>query len=1175
VTKRPATPAPPADLDCELTEELGSGATGSVWAGRLTAEVAKRPAGTPIALKRLHAEAAGRPAEREAFERESRLVLALQQPGVVAGLARGEDEAGPWLAMERVPGPSLRELALDSGAQPEPLVRAVFAGLTEALLGLHGAGWLHGDIKPENVRLDADGRPILIDLGFAHRPSQPESAARVAGSLAYLSPEELRGEPADERSELYSVGVLLYELATGTHPFVTAEELASGEGLVGRLLGAEFELPSLRVPTLSPFLDRLLEALLDGDPERRPAPKPLRGIAAEQEASGWWRAQLDAPELAPRAAGAASLLPWVGRERELARLVRAATRAFSAGPDDSPPPGGAVELCGSSGAGKSRLMREFARRVRLSAEPPLILQGRCGRFEERRPGGPLIDLLGHYLSLPPGAAPGPRERAILDDLLASRESETLLEVLEPAFEGTTAAAVPAALCTWLLRLARRGPVAIYLDDLDFADEATLEVLSRLTRRGGDRPLLMIVGRDREQVPRRPRALRQFEERLEAVDSFERIELAPLDPEAVRALTEALFHRSAPRLRLAKVLWDRSRGNPGLLSELVRGLVDRGEAVPGEEGLELRIHPEDLPLPASLRSEIVEAWSRLAPRDRVWIARLAVAGGRIETEFLARAWPEVSAADLDATLTRLTHRGWLRPAGDRYRFRRPALRAAVYKRLAPRRLRQLHGAVAAALRPGPGGRQSLADAFQRAFHLRAAGAYEELMRFLPPLLQRLHDRGQLARVYTLGRWGLEALEHLPDAPGPPASALDFLVAATDAADRLGYREKQRELLDRLAELELDPEAQAAEVGRVYLLHARHAIGVGLYGPGIGMLNNALRNFLAAGDEAGTSETLLRLATAHGHLGRMDEGRRLARRARAHAPGAFERARAEHALGVLDMLDGELESALRRSDRCLMELRRAQVFEALSVRAMAHALRARVYRGAGRPRRGLVSAQHALRFAQRSGDRLLEIELQARLGVHLLDVDRVEEAEMQLRDALLLAAESEDRRGESIAALFLGILLAEQDDPEGASQLARCRRVAQEMGLARTEAVCIAIQARILFQRDPQAALELSDKALELLDRAGAELIDRIVIRGTHAMILAKLGRRSESAAQVDRLRRRMRAATGRIESAVLQRRQRLATRELLKAALSPEGPVYRRVRLERGRAAARPAAPPAG
>jgi serine/threonine protein kinase/tetratricopeptide (TPR) repeat protein len=1154
--KRP--PQTPPELQCEPGEELGRGATGTVWRATLTQPRADLPKGAPIALKRLHPEVAKDPHQVQAFRRECRVVLEQSHPGLVGGIASGEDAPGPWLAMQLVPGFSLRDQLDNLGALPEPQVRAVLERLAGALAALHNSGYLHGDIKPDNVRLDGQGRAVLIDLGFAQEIASEDRG--VTGSPSYLSPEELRGLPASTSSEVYSLGVLLYELATGTHPFLTADQLRSRESLIGALNEGSFELPSLRVPTLSPLLDRLLQGMLQLEPASRLELAEILVISSQQEESSWWREQLDTP-LGPSRPGAqsSSALPLVGRDQELEQMLEAARRAFAMGTDLSTPLGGALELQGSSGLGKSRLMREFAARVRLSERPPLFLAGRCARFEEQRPCGPVIQLLSRFLRLPTGTAPADRERAILDELLPSRERDTLLEILEPAFEGTTAASVPVALCTWLVRLSESRPVAIFLDDLGFADAGTLEILARLVRQLEGRTMFLVVGRDDEEVERRPDALRLLEELLHQLTAFQRLELEPLGQDAILALTESLFERAAPRRRLAKVLWERSRGNPGLISELLRGLLDRGDAVPTPDGLQLRVHPDDLPLPASLREEILRAYARLEPHDRVWLGRLAVSGGRIQASFLQRAWPKERASTLDETLARLTRRGWLRTSGNRYRFRRPALREAVYKRLSESRRREMHSAVAHALCPAPGGRQSLADGFQRAYHLRAAQQYAELMQILPQLLKRMQDRGQPARVHTLGLWGLEALSQLPDGDESLARALEFLWASADAADRLGLREQQRALLDQLSELEVDFEEQPEQAGRIYLLHARYSISIGQFGPGQGMLMNALQCFRRSGQAVLTSEVLQRLAIVQAHTGRLEESRKNAREALRTAPDQLTRAKADYAHGVLDMLEGQIESALKRTDRCLMSLRKADVFEGLSVRAMAHALRARVYRAAGRPRRGLVSAQHALRFAQRAGERRLEIELQSRLGAHLLDIDEVKEAESLLRDSLLLSTEIQDRRGESIASLFLGILLAEQNDPGAEIYLRRCTRIAREVGLARTEAVCAAIQARILFRGQAiEAALEYSSRAISLLDQAGAELIDRIVIRGTHAMVLRAAGRASEAEPQLERLRRRMRIATARIGSQVLQRRQRLATGQLLKAALSSEGPVYRRV-----------------
>ncbi len=1159
----------PTALQFELGEELGSGATGRVSRAVLTAAWGPLSEGDVVAVKQLHAKAASDPLIREAFEREAQVATTVRAPGLLHGFATGETDGEPWLAFEYLPGRDLREALEQSGPLLEPMLRAVAARLTGALAVLEDNGYLHGDLKPENVRFDADGRAVLIDLGFV-RPltAGPAERERIAGSLAYLSPEEARGEPATSRSEVFSLGILLYELATGEHPFVRDHERGDDAACLAALARARFKQPSLSAPTLSPFLDECLGQMLSADPRRRPTTHELQRRFLEQENGAWWRAQLDlhrAARLSNRIVSETHETPLVGRTEELAALLNAARIALTRTSDKRQAVGGVVELSGSGGSGKSRLVREFATLVRRSEAPPVYLYGRCREFEDQRPCQPVLALVYRYLQLPTGSPAGMRERGILEELLTKDESETIIAALDPAFDGTTASPVPLALSAFLVALARRTPLVLFLDDIAWADEGTLEVLARLTESLPGIALLLVLGLRTDAETRRPKPLARLLERAERLPFHERIECGPLDPAAVRELVDDLFASTVPRIRLAQVLWERSRGNPGLIAELLRGLHERRQVLRGPQGLELLVPPDALPLPASLREEIAAAYKRLGPLERIWLSRLSVAGGRIQPGFLEHAWPRESTSELNETLARLTRAGWLIPVADRYRFRRPALREAVYKTLDPGRRRELHADVARALRPGPGGRLSSADALQRAYHLREAKLYEELLRILRPLLKKLLDRGQPQRVHTLALWGIEALEALSaEGQANSLTMVEFLVAGADAADLLGRREDQRVLLDKLSGLDLDPVKAPSEVGLIYLLHGRYSISIGQYGPARGMLRSAIQCFEEAGSGAKSrlSDALRRLSAIHGHVGELGAARRMARRALAMAPDDCSRAQAELALGVVDLLEDRVEAGLRSADRCLILVRKTRGLQALATRARANGLRARIYRGAGRPRRALVSAQRALHFAERSSDRRLETELRARLGCHLLDIDRVAEAESTLRDALLAAAEIEDRRGEAIASLYLGVLLAEQNDPSAGAELARSSRVARELGLNRVRAVALAIQARRRFWHDPAAALEWSTQAMALVEQNGAELIDRVVITGIHGCILDATDHKKEGAELIRNLRRRMRMENSRIESALLKRRHRMATTRLLEAVLSPEGPVYRRVRLDR-------------
>src|SRR5688500_11789612 len=150
----------------ELEGEIGAGATGRVWRARLVQACAGLPAGSEVALKRLHPELAGDPDARRAFAAEGEAGAAVAHPGLVRVVHSGVDDAGPYLLTEYVPGQTMEQVLVEQGPLPEPLLRSVAAQLAGGLAALHAAGWIHGDVKPENMRLDARGRAVLLDLGF-------------------------------------------------------------------------------------------------------------------------------------------------------------------------------------------------------------------------------------------------------------------------------------------------------------------------------------------------------------------------------------------------------------------------------------------------------------------------------------------------------------------------------------------------------------------------------------------------------------------------------------------------------------------------------------------------------------------------------------------------------------------------------------------------------------------------------------------------------------------------------------------------------------------------------------------------------------------------------------------------------------------------------------------------
>jgi serine/threonine protein kinase/tetratricopeptide (TPR) repeat protein len=1272
----PSTARPHFRLD----RELGTGTSGRVFHAVLTEGFGSYPAGFELAVKYQHAELGEDARAQSAFDAEEIAGRAVVHPGIVHLIDSGRDERGRFLVMPFVPGRNLREVVHELGVLPEPLARSIARQISGGLAALHAAGFAHGDIKPENIRLDAEGNAVLLDLGFAHpvapsasrsspsdggppasgpcasespeddrgdhaRGSQARAESEAAGlnpdaraddahdpypaaeratpaatetaaggrsravasrpgSLPYISPEQARGETGTAAADVFSLSVVIYELATGMHPFAgfaraaspgnqpsprshplldgggssgwierAAIEKPDADKLIAAIATARFIAPSRFLPQLSPFLDFVLQDGLQRDPLRRPSSREMHTRFVEQESGSWWRSQIEFEAGARRGGSgerdARHATPLVGREAELETLLAAYEVATGESHSDASAAdtfrreGGIVWLRGDPGLGKSRLVNEFASRARTRIQPPLYLYGRCRQFEDGRPCEPILRLLERYLRLPRGVAPQARERALLEKLVPPRVAETLVRVLDPEYEGTTPLSVLVALSVWLAALGKEVPLIIFLDDVSWAGEDTWNVLSLLAEKIGSARMLLVLGTRGDAQARAPQALARVRERMAAAHVRTwTIELAPLDEPAVETLVRQIFHHSTPRLRLASVLLQRSRGNPGLLSEILRGLIARGEAPlhPSGTGRVLTISPDDLPLPGSLQKAISESFKLLPAHDRTWLRRLAVVGGRIETEFLLRAFPDAKRADVDPMLSRLVRSGWLVPSGPRYRFTRPALREAVYRTLTRDQRLRLHAAAAEALRPSLGQHLSLEDAFQIAFHLRAAQDHTTLLRLLKPLLTRLLKSGQPQRVHPLALWGLEALDKLPRSRDTDRMRIELLEAAVDAADRLGFRQGQRELLDRLTDLEFDPDVDPEVVGRVYLLHGRYAVSTGQYGLARGMLRNAVDMFERSGSRIEHSESLRRLSLVQGHVGELGDARALAKRALETSQLDPQRALAHLSLGTIDVLEDRVESALRNTDAALSFLRRDSSFHLPGIYAAAYTLRARIYRSSGAPARALASASRAVRLARIAGERRLEAEATARLGGMLLDLDRSEEAEARLREALLLAEEIEDRRGQALARLFLGTLLWENSDPESSPMLARATQLAVEMGLNRVEAVSLAIQARIHREAgDEEQALLASSRAASLLKQFGAELADRIVILGTQALVLRSLGQSERAAGIERRLRDRLRRETARIRSPLLRLRHGRSSQRLLDAVLSADGPVYPRLR----------------
>ena len=602
-TDRPSDLSPGQTLDrrYELVRLLGRGAMGSVYLARQVW------LDRPVAVKVLNPDLPVDARARRRLHREARAVGRISHPNVVQVHDYGQTREGaPYLVMEYVKGRSPEDVLAHAEL---PDVVAAIDGVLAGLGAAHDRGVLHRDLKPANMMLRGDdpGAVVLLDFGIAailgaddprwsvglQPPTDDERITRdgaVMGTPLYMSPEQARGREVTERSDLYSVGVILYHWLAGHPPFT---------GRVRQVMRAHVFEP---LPPLTPRsglmipgpLVRVLERVMEKHPARRygSAAEMRQAIrdamAADPLAPGSPpRTPLDpapvtptlqqpAPVLSLTAPTGARLMaepPFVDRE-EPAEHLRGLLDAASAGR------GSIVLVEGPDGVGKSRLVQQV-----------LADGARAGRL-----------LQGRAVAPPGGGPPLQLARAAMSDLLRCRSLSPsgLLDRLTDALgggEGALSAEERGRLAAWLrggastgapvrpqtplewqeqalveraLRvLSSRATPVLWLDDLQWSDPATSAFLVRLAITLSLDPfgLLVVVTRAPSAGPAPDDALVRYLGR-----SVHRLELPPLSLAATEQLLGGLLPLD---VSTATRLASRADGSPLHAVELIRHLMDRG------------------------------------------------------------------------------------------------------------------------------------------------------------------------------------------------------------------------------------------------------------------------------------------------------------------------------------------------------------------------------------------------------------------------------------------------------------------------------------------------------------------------------------------------------------------------------------------------------------------------
>jgi tetratricopeptide (TPR) repeat protein len=659
-----------------------------------------------VAVKVLPAALSADPIARERFRREALAAAGLDHPFICKVFEIGDADGRLFIVMEYVAGETLHE-SLGRGPLPFGDLLALALELTDALEVAHARQIVHRDLKPANIMRTSQRHVKVMDFGLAKLVHDEAAETRLGGAApitergarvgtpAYMSPEQISGDPVDHRSDIFSLGVLLVEAVTGVHPFLR-------DTMAGTMTAVLNDSPlvhaAVSVGPMHPALRSILLRMLVKAPEARY--QSIGEVRSDLQSIGLPRAGSDAGGRSSATAdGDTSKKPrWpmVGRDAERADLVRHLEAALAGH-------GGVVLIGGEPGIGKTRLTEELlAETARRGATPRV---GHCYEMQGSPPYVPFVEILERTARMMPPAA---LRRLLGDD---APEVARLMPELRRMFSDIPPPIdLPAEQQRWyffnafrafLERATRVTPIVLALEDLHWADEPTLQLLLHVAQAASSMPLLLIgTYRDVELEVTRPFA--KVLETLLRQRLATRMALRRLPASGVDALLEAMSGRPAPA-SFARVVFRETEGNPFFVEEVFQHLAEEGHLFTSDGGWRTDLHVDTLNVPEGVRLVIGRRLERLSETARRILTTAAVMGRTFSLALLEHleAGPGGAGPDGVLDVVEEAERAHLvTPASGgrdaQYMFGHELIRQTLADALSMPRRQRLHGRIALAI-----------------------------------------------------------------------------------------------------------------------------------------------------------------------------------------------------------------------------------------------------------------------------------------------------------------------------------------------------------------------------------------------------------------------------------------------------------------------------------------------
>ena len=743
-----------------LETEIGRGGMAAVYRAR--DEMLNRA----VAVKVLSERGLGT-AGRARLVHEAQAAAQLNHPNIVTIHDVGEVDGTPYIVMELVEGGSLHDRASHRASHPEgdrashpegdpvgdrpPTSTADLVSIARqictALEHAHAHGIVHRDLKPENVLLTADGTAKLTDFGLALSiASRTTTEGVIAGTVFYLAPEQALGQPLDGRTDLYAVGVMLYELTAGRLPFAAEDPLA----VVSQHLYTPVVPPSTYNDDIPPSLETLILQLMAKRPEDRPA------------SAGELRRALESIDLSPGRAGRAapaSMLERIARGHLVAR-ERELHEARSLWQQAADGQSQVLLISGEPGVGKTRLTRELAAQAAVSGGT--VLTGEC-YAEAGAPYAPISQIIQQAVD---GSSPG--ELGLPEFVLA--DLVTLAPVLRarhpdippnpPVDPQTEQQRLSESVVLLFSALSSHGPVLLVLEDAHWADGGTLSLLRHLARRSHQPDLrLLTVMTYREVELDEARALNEVLLDLGREHLAARIKLTRLTRDQTGEMLAVLFQEEITPDFLDGI-YRETEGNPFFVEEVCKALIEQG-VLTRQGGRWHRPSMAEVQVPQSVRVAIQSRLAKLPEDAQEMLRRASIVGREFDVDVLRKACDldedrlidSLEAAERAQLIEELHRPGEARSASPRFTFVHALIPHTLAEAVSGLRRQRIHRRVAEALEQLSGDRlDELAPSIGR--HFAEAGEWDKAAEHL------LRAGDQANRLYAYQ----EAIEDYEEALG---------------------------------------------------------------------------------------------------------------------------------------------------------------------------------------------------------------------------------------------------------------------------------------------------------------------------------------------------------------------------------------------------------------------------